>query len=279
MARTPYATESHNSPNKSERNPSNGQPSYIVLHHAASTSFDSVVRMCNGAKQVSATAVLKDNQVASMFDERYRAWSLSSAFWDSVSLSVEVCNESTNGWTISEASYSTLAKVVADWCKRYGIPCDREHIMGHREVNTRYNASYPTACPGGLDLDRVVREARSLLAQWAFASSGFKPIDLLGEDIMALVVNHTESGGIFLVAQEYIAHFTSVANAQYIANLLTTDDKIIVQNTSEFQTTLRAFGIPFEHPDRLATQDAGGSWSRGAANANLLSAIVDKLAE
>lgn len=163
MARTPYATRSYDTSQKGPRVPA-GQPQYIVIHHAATVSFDAVINLELGAREVSSTVIIKDGQVASMFDEAYRAWSLSSQYWDSVSLSSETCNETTApGWTISEASYDTLAKVVADWCVRYGIPCDRTHIMGHREVYTRYGASYATACPGGIDLDRVVRDAAAII--------------------------------------------------------------------------------------------------------------------
>jgi hypothetical protein len=164
MARTPYATVTYDTSQKGPRVP-DGPVSYIVIHHAATISFQAVIDLENGAREVSSTVIIKDGQVASMFDETNRAWSLSSQYWDSVSLSSETCNETTApGWTISEASYGTLAKVVADWCRRYSIPCDRDHIMGHREFYTRYGASYATACPGGIDLDRVVRDATAVLA-------------------------------------------------------------------------------------------------------------------
>lgn len=162
--RTKWATRVYDSPQKSERNPNAVQ--YIVIHHAATLSFDAVIQMEMGGKQVSSTVVIKDENVASMFDEYYRAWSLSSGYWDSVSLSSETCNSGggESGWPISEASYLSLARVVADWCTRYGIPCNRERVMGHREVYTRYGASYATACPGGIDLDRVVREANAIIS-------------------------------------------------------------------------------------------------------------------
>lgn len=163
MPRTPYATRTYDTPQKGPRIPA-GVPTFIVIHHAATLDFDAVINLELGARQVSSTVIIKDGDVASMFDETYRAWSLSSQYWDSVSLSSETCNETTApGWTISEASYATLAKVVADWCRRYLIPCDRTHIMGHREVYTRYGESYATACPGGIDLDRVVRDAAAIL--------------------------------------------------------------------------------------------------------------------
>lgn len=164
MARTPYATVDYNTSQKGPRVP-DVTPSFIVIHHAATVSFDAVISLEMGAREVSSTVIIKDDQAASMFDESYRAWSLSSQYWDSVSLSSETCNETTApGWTISEASYATLAKVVADWCTRYGIACNRTQILGHREVYTRYGASYATACPGGIDLDRVVNDANLILA-------------------------------------------------------------------------------------------------------------------
>lgn len=163
MARTPYATRTYDTPQKGPRVP-NVSPSFIVIHHAATLDFDAVINLEMGAREVSSTVIIKDGQVASMFDEVYRAWSLSSQYWDSVSLSSETCNETTSpGWTISEASYATLAKVVADWCVRYGIACNRTQVLGHREVYTRYGASYATACPGGIDLDRVVRDAANII--------------------------------------------------------------------------------------------------------------------
>lgn len=177
MARTPFATEIHDTPQKSTRIPGQGQPTFIVIHHAATESFSAVVQMEMGGKQVSSTVVIKDGQVASMFDETYRAWSLSSQYWDSVSLSSETCNSggAAQGWPISEASYTTLSKVVAEWCVRWGIPCDREHIMGHREVYTRYGASYATACPGGINLDRVVALANARISAGT-AGGGNTPI-------------------------------------------------------------------------------------------------------
>jgi hypothetical protein len=164
MARTPYATRTYDTSQKGPRVP-DVKPSFVVIHHAATLNFDAVIDLEMGAREVSSTVIIKDGQVASMFDESYRAWSLSSQYWDSVSLSSETCNETAApGWTISEASYATLAKVVADWCQRYGIACNRTQILGHREVYSRYGASYATACPGGIDLDRVVSDAANILA-------------------------------------------------------------------------------------------------------------------
>jgi hypothetical protein len=198
--RTPYATEQHNTSQKSPRNP-NVTPSMVVVHHAATESFDAVVTMENGTKQVSSTVVIKDGEVASMFDEAYRAWSLSSGYYDSVSLSSETCNSggAAEGWPISEASYQTLAKVIAEWCRKYNIPANRERIIGHREVYTRYGASYATACPGGIDLDRLVRLVNQHLNGTATASLSSTLIeedDLNDEQAAQLKETHEMTGVI-----------------------------------------------------------------------------------
>ena len=168
MARSPYATEIHNTPQKSGRNPSAGQPTFIILHHAATLSFDAVVNLEMGAKEVSSHLIVKDKRVASMMDEGYRAWSLSDSYWDSVSLTVETCNSAGGpGWPISADSYQTLGRIVADWCTRYGIPCNRSYVIGHREVYQRFGGSYATACPGGINLDFVVQLAQQFIAATA----------------------------------------------------------------------------------------------------------------
>jgi len=138
--------------------------SILVLHHAATTNVDQVVAMMMpGGRQVSAHIALKDARIVGVVDEGLRAWSLSSAKYDSMALTVEACNSSIGGaWPLSPETHESLAKLSADWSTRYGIPLDRAHVMGHREVYTRYGASYATACPGGMDLDWIVNRAREL---------------------------------------------------------------------------------------------------------------------
>lgn len=59
-----------------------------------------------------------------------------------------------------DALYTTSALLVADICKFYNISCDRAHILKHKEVSDR-----PTACCDALDIDRIVREAGSIINQ------------------------------------------------------------------------------------------------------------------
>lgn len=162
-------TATRNTPNKSLRQnlPRRG----VCLHHSAMTNFAELRRLAMGAKQVSATNIVKDNDNERLMTDAYRAWSLSSAWGDSSFRTVETCNESTAGWTISDESHWTLARNVAYWAERDGFWPHRDGapekwtVLGHREVYTIHSESYATACPGGMDLALVTRRAQQLLKE------------------------------------------------------------------------------------------------------------------
>jgi hypothetical protein len=171
MVYSKLATETHPTSQKSNRTrPVAG----VVLHHAATTNADWVIGVeSTGDKQVSSHLVVKDTRRAALVPEEFRAWSLSDAYWDSWALTVECANESTNGWTISDASHESLAQLVADWARRYKFyphrngPAETWTVLGHREVYQIHGGSYATACPGGMDLDRIVKRAQQLLTTTA----------------------------------------------------------------------------------------------------------------
>jgi len=143
------------------------KPKYIVHHHEAGTSFEGVIESWRtGSKEGSChVTISNEGEKVGIVPEEKRAWSLSSQFFDSQALTTEIENQSTGGsWPVSGAAHEAAAQITADWCVRYGIPCDRDHVIGHREVYTRFGDSYATACPGGLDIDRIVKRAKEIIA-------------------------------------------------------------------------------------------------------------------
>ena len=56
----------------------------------------------------------------------------------------------------TDALYSMSAKLVADICKFYSIPVDRQHILKHNQI-------VATGCPQNLDIIRIVKEANLIL--------------------------------------------------------------------------------------------------------------------
>jgi peptidoglycan/xylan/chitin deacetylase (PgdA/CDA1 family) len=53
-----------------------------------------------------------------------------------------------------DAQYRSGARLIREIAERWGIPLDREHVIGHREI---FSAK---SCPGNLDVERLIREAR-----------------------------------------------------------------------------------------------------------------------
>lgn len=185
-------------PNKSIRQavPRKG----VVLHHAAMTSLSGLESLTMGGKQVSSNAIAKDRISKRLMADRFRAWSLSSAWGDSSFRSVETCNESTDGWTVSDESHWELAYLVAYWAVLDGFYPHRNGdpkswtVIGHREAYTIWDISYGTACPGGMDLDLVTSRAQGLLRSSSVAGDVVVDLFESEEDSMAKIIYRREGG-------------------------------------------------------------------------------------
>lgn len=148
-----------------------------IIHHAATTSLNGVLSMMStGSRSVSANYVLGNGEIIGVVPEEWRAWTSASPDGDGANLTVEIVNNKVGAtdmtWTISEAEYANMAKLIAETSTRYGFPINRNTIIGHREVLGIYNQGYSTACPSGVDIDRLVREANAVQAGARPAPSG-----------------------------------------------------------------------------------------------------------
>lgn len=70
------------------------------------------------------------------------------------SIGIEHEGTATSEWP--DTMYEDSARLVAEIAKRHGIPLDRTHIVGHREIYAL------KSCPGRGDVDRIVRLAREI---------------------------------------------------------------------------------------------------------------------
>lgn len=145
------------------------QIDHFIVHHAVNTSARSVVDMMTiPTKQVSANYVVGPDGPIGVVREEMRAWTSGAsgdggrgAAWDRRSITVETVNSTlAPNYGFASSTIEHLARLIADCATRYGFPIDRDHVIGHRELKERYNASYATACPGpSMDLDGLVRKA------------------------------------------------------------------------------------------------------------------------
>lgn len=144
--------------------------------------------MVSGSKQVSSNSICTNTgELWLIVPGQYRAWTSSDRFFDSKSWTVECANLSTNGWTISRESHEALAQLAAALCvehgwgrlNRSGSP-STWNVIGHREIYQLFGRSYATSCPGGMDLDWIVRRGNEIL-------DGRDEIDMLSDNDRALI--------------------------------------------------------------------------------------------
>lgn len=162
MTVSPLTNQVYTTTQQSSRN--GAAIDHFIVHHAVSTSWQSVLSMMQGGKQVSANYIIaNDGQIISVVPEEMRAWTSSSAYWDGRSVTVEVCNESLDanaGYPISAKAQDALTRLIGDVGKRYGFTPTFNGgygtVLAHRDlVNIPPYQSYATACPGQYTYDRL----------------------------------------------------------------------------------------------------------------------------
>ncbi|MET9843950.1 N-acetylmuramoyl-L-alanine amidase [Streptomyces ossamyceticus] len=108
----------------------------VIIHVTQTTYKNTMPVFWNPAKQVSAHYVLRsaDGRVTQCVRERDIAWHAGN--WDYNARSIGIEHE---GWVerpeyFTGAMYEQSAALASEVCDRYGIPKDRDHIIGHHEV-------------------------------------------------------------------------------------------------------------------------------------------------
>ncbi|WP_159765915.1 N-acetylmuramoyl-L-alanine amidase [Streptomyces sp. HM190] len=112
-------------------------PVDLVIIHVTQTTYKNTMPVFwNPAKQVSAHYVLRsaDGRVTQCVREQDIAWHAGN--WDYNARSIGIEHE---GWVDRPECFTTVlyeqsAALASEVCHRYGIPKDRDHIIGHHEV-------------------------------------------------------------------------------------------------------------------------------------------------
>ena len=79
--------------------------------------------------------------------------------WDVNLHTINIEHEGSPTLPIDPQTYVTSSQLLIQLCRQYNIPIDRAHIRKHSEV-----ALHPTACPGNLDIDKLVNMAQNPIA-------------------------------------------------------------------------------------------------------------------
>ncbi|WP_125605241.1 N-acetylmuramoyl-L-alanine amidase [Lapidilactobacillus bayanensis] len=137
----------------------------IVIHHNATTNKNVAMNtwVKGGRANTSAHYEVTPTEIIGCISESDAAWHCGGtggadkpkmSYPNQRSIGIENVNKTgAPKWEVDHKTIINTAKLVADICKRYGIPLDRQHVLGHKEVTA-------TACPGGINVDEVVQLAK-----------------------------------------------------------------------------------------------------------------------
>lgn len=107
-----------------------------VVIHVTQGSFASAVRVFQDPGHGAAAhyVVRKDGHVAQMIRELDVAYHAGNRSYNERSIGIEHEGFVDRPKDLTTAMYESSARLTAAICGRYGIPMDREHIIGHVEV-------------------------------------------------------------------------------------------------------------------------------------------------
>lgn len=130
----------------------------IVIHHNAGTNDENARRTWYKSTGVGTSAhyQVTPTKIWGCVGEESVAFHAGNYPMNQRSIGIEHLNSTgAPTWLIADETYKNSAKLIADICKRYNIPMDRKYIIGHKEVSA-------TACPGGINIDKLINMAKSI---------------------------------------------------------------------------------------------------------------------
>lgn len=132
------------------------QPVAMIVLHSMDGYVAGTTQWFRTHNQSAQYGIGMDGKITSWIPEDQVAYHAGKYSINQVSIGIEHEDNGNNQIQRTEELYKTSAQLVADICKEYNIPCNRDNIKKHNEI-------VATACPGTLDIERIVSEASRLL--------------------------------------------------------------------------------------------------------------------
>ena len=123
---------------------------FVVMHHSGGVAMSDIPTLTIGGNVSSHKYVTRDGQRYEFVHDDDIAWTCGvlpeyertpppmGSRWagneNRPSFNIEMENDGRSPFT--DQQYNAAADWAADWVRRYGIPFDRQHILGHRELTT-----------------------------------------------------------------------------------------------------------------------------------------------
>jgi len=142
--------------NNFEKGRRNNNINLVVLHWIVGTLESIDATFADPKRFASAHYGIGDGEIHQYVKDEDTAFH--AGVFDINLKSIGIEHEGSPNLPITDATYQTSAQFVEELCRKYRIPLDRDHIKGHKEFKA-------TQCPGTLDIDRIIREAKSFSPQ------------------------------------------------------------------------------------------------------------------
>lgn len=136
----------------------------VVLHTMVGTVQGANARFNDSTSQVSAHyGIGLDGNIYQWVDEDNVAYHAGNYHVNQTSIGIEHEDGGDYNGVRPDLLYESSAKLVADICKFYDIPCDGEHIFRHQDVIDKTIYPGGTSCPDALDTNRIISMAQNIL--------------------------------------------------------------------------------------------------------------------
>jgi len=107
----------------------------IVIHDIEGSAATGISDFQNPAWKASAHYVVsKTGQVTQMVAEKDVAWHAGNWDYNTRSIGIEHEGYAYIPYTYTTAEYKASAQLIASICSRWGVPMDRQHVIGHYQV-------------------------------------------------------------------------------------------------------------------------------------------------
>jgi len=123
----------------------------IVVHWIVGRLESADATFQNPARNASAHYGVGDEDVHQYVKDEDTAWHCGDWLWNLKTIGIE--HEGGPNLPISEKTYESSAKLIKSLSDKFSIPLDKEHIVPHSHF-------VPTACPGNLDIDKLISLAK-----------------------------------------------------------------------------------------------------------------------
>ncbi|PZR99199.1 MAG: hypothetical protein DLM69_07625, partial [Candidatus Chloroheliales bacterium] len=113
----------------------------VLIHDTEGPYQASIDYLLQSGASVHYILRSSDGDITQMVREVNAAWHAGNLSYNRRSIGIEhegYANAAANWYT--DTMLTASAKLVADICRRYNIPIDRDHIIGHYQVPDPYHA-------------------------------------------------------------------------------------------------------------------------------------------